>query len=278
MSEDQPPSQLPSPRDLTRRAAGRAARALRQGATAVGRRIKDRAVDHLRDPSAVEHLQGHLVTLTNWSLNRAFRYDPNARLLFEFVDWHDQRHGRDTTASILLASPLVEDAQFLRSLFQMADWLDPRVAAHRAGVGPGELDRFKETTGNYLLRLLTDLAALHHPDSPDEAMTVDDHLDYLEEAHIPDRFKTLGPMTQGRFLRDPPTSSSPIGRLLQSLTTSPASQSLIPRNPVLHDKTLQFLVFSTALVIQSYLVRHIIETLPDLADELADGLQSTDIE
>ncbi len=261
MSQDSDQSPVPLP--TTTRTVRRLKSLLSTSADALAHRLRHKAVEHLRDPEHLANLQRHLVPLANWSMTRIFERDPNARLLFDFVDWHDQRHGRQTTASILLSSSLVNHGRFLTALLEMSTWLDPRTATDAGAFDPDEVQHFKDTAAEHLLELLTDLAAHHHPDSPADTMSVDDHLDYLEEADIPDRFKTLGPMTQGRFLRQAPNRSSAPVKLLKRLLNPANSGDLIPHNPALHDRTLQFLVLSTAFVIQSYLLRHLIEVLPE---------------
>ncbi len=261
-----------SVRQLARRGKKELRRILRIGIQELNDQLLEQALDLLSSPEHVEALQHSLANIAGWTLRRGFKSDPNAELLFEFVDWLEQRHPRQTITAIILRSPMLRDTAFLDALAHLSQSINPFDASTTTSKWSVEnLARFKVRAGNRLLDLLVELAALEcdapPPDGPPK-----DKIDYFEQSPIPVRFLRLAGMTRGHQLLTP-QSPSRRRRLLKSITDRlrpwRSSDSAIAKFvPGLGDETLHFLVFSTTFFLQSYLLRNLIEALPDIAADL----------
>lgn len=268
-------------RSLARRGRRRLSGLVRSRARRMGDRLADKLLELLSSPQQVERLQTALVNVANWSLDRGFRSDPNAELLFEFVDWLEQRHDRRTITTILLRSSVVTDPEFLDALAHLTQALGPFSTTEGApGWDEQQLNRFKQRAGDRLLDLLVHLAALE-ADRPPAAGSAERRLDYFDSAPIPVRFRRLGPMTRGQQLleRDPVASHSKwTRRLARHLPGVDADDTRLQKYvPGVGDDELYFLVFSTAFFFQSYLLRNLIEALPDMAEEIRRQLESDEM-
>lgn len=278
--DNQPPAAstaIARVRHLARRGGRRLRGALRERVDEVTDRLRQRVVRLLGSPQQVRSLQKVLANMANWTLRRGFRADPNAELLFEFVDWLDDRHDRRRITSILLHSPLLRDPALIDALAHLSDIVTPwETPASDSHWDVSRLERFKRRTGDRLLSVLVELAALEHDTDP-PAGNVDERIAYFEQAPIPERFGRLAAMTQGRLLmtrRLPSRRLQTAKGLVDRLRPHRAERSaMVPFLPGTGDERLQFLVLSTTFFIQSYLLRNLIEALPEIAAELHEKLE-----
>lgn len=229
----------------------------------------------LTDPDAISAVQHNLARLANISIRLGFLVDPNTELLFRFVDWIDEHHGRPTVMQALLQSPLLQDPTFLDALAHISQTLLPWQDDEEPLLRQPQIDAFKEQASLKLLLLLAQLAALEYK-KPVPTHDTDALVDYFQSSPIPEEFKPLAEMARGRELKRPEEPSllrwtkGLSGRL--GITTSAdeeQTRGLRRFIPGLGDETLEFLVLSTTFVIQTYLLRHLLESLPELAQELA---------
>lgn len=262
-------------RSLARRGRRRIKGAVRRQIEQLGQRVTEELTQLLSSPRQVERIQSVLVNLANWSMQKGFRSDPNAELLFEFVDWLEDRHPRQKVTAILMRSPVLLDPEFLEALAHLARAANPWVddPADEPRWDQQRLRTFKKRAGNRLLGLLVELAALEHEQPPPSSEGAEQKIEYFESAPIPVRFQRLGAMTQGDKLMQRRSSPSP-PKLIQKLTrrlpgANRRDNELRRWIPGLGDDTLYFLVFSTGFFFQSYLLRNMIEAFPQLADELS---------
>lgn len=269
-------------RHLARRSKHRLAHVVESGVADLGEAFRDQLLDLLSSPEQVERLQQALVTISGWAMVRGFRADPNAELLFDFVDWIEERHGRHQVALRLVQSPLLQDPAFVEALAHLTRSMTP---FGETGFGDTDddhqwsakrLDAFKAKTGRRLLDLLVEFAALEASAPPPAGMTA--RIEYFEEAPIPLRFTRLAAMTQGdKLLRRPAQKRSALARrVLAKMPSGISDNSLAPFVPGVGDQTLHFLVFSTSFFLQTYLLRNLIEALPELAQDLDNSLRDDD--
>lgn len=272
---DETPGALGRLRHLARRSRHRLGDAVRRRIDAFGDSLRDEFIDFLSSPRRVEKLQRLLANIAGWTLQRGFRNDPNARLLFEFVDWLEERHGRQTVSVIIIRSPLLRDPEFLDALAYLSAELTPWSPEVGGKWDQRRIERFKRRAGQRLTDLLVELASLEAEQPPPENAP-ERKLEYFRQAPIPDRFHRLAAMTRGDQLaeRRRPLPSDWAAKLADSFGSSkPGETDLAPWIPGRGDKTLHFLVFSTTLFVQSYLVRNLIESLPAMADRLQRRLR-----
>lgn len=291
---DRDDDNLPAPIRLPRRAVGRLRRIARGGGRRLADALRSRAddveellraqlLDFLSTPENVETLQRSLATIGGWAIDRGFHADPNAELLFHFTDWLEERHDRATIAAIVFRSELVRDPTFVEAIAHLATALGP---AARHTDGPGwdldRIERFKERAGDRLLDFLVQLAALE-ADTPPPQRSADARIDYFESAPIPQRFQRLARMTRGDDLieKTPPSRRHKLlARITDRLrpdTDDDHSTALARFIPGTGDETLHFLVFSTTFFLQSYLLRGLIDALPELADDLTEQARADEM-
>lgn len=270
-ADDSDSGALSRVRSLARRGRRGLARLARRQLQEAGDRLYDELREFLSSPRRVQRLQRVLARVASWSMQRGFETDPNAGLLFEFVDWLEHRHGRPAIAAILFRSPLVGDPEFLEALGHLSRVYGPWRPTDDDRWDHQDVERFKRRAGDRLLDLLVRLAALESDESPPEG-PVERKIEFFEQAELPARFTRLAAMTRGRDLLDPATPTERFEwarRLIDRLPGSAGnSGALRPFVPGTGDDTLHFLVFSTSFFYQSYLVRHLIEGLPQLAERL----------
>lgn len=254
-------------------------RFLRQGSSHLTRRIQGRAgalrerltnglIDLALNRDQIESIQEALVMISSWTMNRGFESDPNAELLFRFTDWLEKRHGRATVTSILLNTSLLRDATLIHALSEATRYLHP------FGAEPPDdrwdrhmLESFKDRAGDRLLDLLISLASLEIENPPHDGSRLE-KIAYFQADSIPIEFHRLAAMTTGEGLLQHSKPEGMLLRLLNRVRPIGESSALIPHIPGFNDAHLSFLVLSTTLFLQSYLVRNLIEALPELAAEL----------
>ncbi len=265
------PSPLGKAQDLARRGGRRLTGLIRRTADLAGDELRHRLIQLLETPEHVETLQAALATVANWALSQGFRADPNAHLLFDFVTWLEERHGRARITTLLVTSDLLRDPAFLEGLSQVSRTLSPLPLPAHQPWSPDEMRAFKERGGRRMMALLVQLAALES-DEPPPAAGQADRIAYFESAPIPRRFRRLARMTHGERLLERRVSRRrrALRRLKARVPEAPTD--LVPYQPGRADETLHFLVFSTTFFLQSYLLRGLVESLPTIADELATTL------
>ncbi|MFU8804302.1 MAG: hypothetical protein ACNA8W_10870 [Bradymonadaceae bacterium] len=274
---------------LGKNAPGQVARVGRRTASRLREAIEARLEDvldagmarlsrELADPENVRRLQEKLAMVAQWSIQMGFRFDPAAKDLFDFVVWIEERHGREVVQTIVMDENLLSDDRLLQFLMSYATLLSP------SGFGTepdssytlDQVESLKAEAGRRLLRLLSKLAAL---ESEEDASLgeVEQMVVFFEDAPIPERFKGLAGQAIGRFEDDvdPPERSEPksgIRRRLERLTTmtrelkEDSQTSLARYVPGLGDRTLKFVVFSYTFFLQTFLLRALIENLPELME------------
>lgn len=294
--DDQDTSNSPTPRpDDRRRSLGPvrslARRGRRRVSNAVRARLDDAAeilrrqmLDWMSSPDQVKALQQGLVRLTGWTLSKGFQADPNAELLFHFVDWLEKRHGRPQVMAILMRSEMLRDPTFIDALLYLSRSLSPWTTEVEEPWDQHRVERFKERAAHKLLDLLVALVALESDRSPPRSpissqADVAERVEYFEAAPLPARFTRLAAMTQGDLLLRRDTTSRSrkwAQKALKRVGPAPKDSALAKFIPGLGDETLHFLVFSTTFFLQSYLLRNLVEALPELADEFTQAIRDDD--
>ncbi|RAL23544.1 hypothetical protein DL240_05125 [Lujinxingia litoralis] len=256
----------------------------KRGVLKVGRRVQQagqqlarRVAHELIQPEQIVALQSVLASVAQWGMERGFKLDPNAGLFFEFLDWLDQEQGRDQVMQRLMISPMFQDPAFLEALSQAAAALSPFMPTETRGVwGSAELEHFKQRGGDKLLDLLVTLVALHQDTPPPTEASAPRRQSFVEDSTIPERFKVLAQMALGDALEPPgeAAATKAIGtlRALRGRLAGPTEpQAPLTRFvPGVGDPHLHFLVYSTTFVMQSYLLRHLVESLPEMAARLRE--------
>ncbi len=228
----------------------------------------------LTKPENARKLQQSLASVAQFAMSSGFRADPRARLLFDFVDDLEQRHGRPRVLQVVVEHAVVYEN----------DMLDMLIAAIQGGDGldaPHDVSHMKEHAGDDLLALLCSLAALERDDEPPSTRQA--RLEYFDHAPIDARFKPLARMAVGEasaFEADEPAEDAVkagpgrLRRALRKLTTQP-TRSLTRHVPSLADPATRFVTTSYLFFVQSYLVRAMIEELPDVLEALGELERST---
>ena len=274
------PTAIARVRQIAHRGRRKVAHSLRSRLESVGEKVSAQLVDLMASPRQVEALQKSLVRITGWTLRRGFQADPNAELLFEFIEWLEKRHSREKITTILLHSQWLRDPAFVDALVHLSRLLSPFETDIEEQWSESRLEAFKTRAGRRLLELLVDLAALEQDVAPSPSSTVTEQIAFFRSPPIPDHFHRLADMTQGRHLLTRTRTSErrklakKVARRLGVLR--PNDSNLIPFIPGIGDETLHFLVFSTTFFLQSYLVRNLVEALPELADEFSENLKEQD--
>lgn len=273
-----PRSMLATIKGAARSGSYRLARLLSPSLESARHRIQQSLGDFLTDPATVGAVQQNLARFANLSFRFGFRVDPNAELLFRFADWSEERHGRARVMQILLQSPLIQDPTFVDAMVYLSQIIVPWVDDEAPAFTQSQLDDFKAGASQKLLFLLTELAALEQDERP-PSQDIDALVDYFENAPLPAEFKGLARMAlgQGLLKREDPAPvrwTKGLSKRLGLLSSQEDQErGLRPFIPGLGDETLEFLVLSTTFFIQTYLLRHLVESLPELAQEIADRTQ-----
>ncbi|TXD37595.1 hypothetical protein FRC98_07855 [Lujinxingia vulgaris] len=272
-------TRIPAPRAV--RTLGRVGKigARKMGARVqkAGQKIAKRLAHEMIQPEQITAIQGALARFAQWGMERGFALDPNAALFFEYLDWLDAREGREAVMTRLMLSPMFQDPAFLEAITRAAALLSPFAPPQASETwGMDEVERLKDRAGQRLLELLVSLTELTTDEPAPASGTVAARQDYIAHAEIPERFRTLAKMALGEQLDAAKPSathraSSTLRDLSQRLDRSGERQRSLTRFvPGLGDAHLHFLVFSTTFVMQSYLLRHLVESLPEMAARLRE--------
>lgn len=268
------PSTLGLRRFLRRRRDG-LQEALLASVSTLERHVQTQIQELLSSREHLESLQDGLVKISSWTMTRSFEADRNAELLFRFADWIEKRQGRPKVMAMILATPLLRDPAFLEAITQSARHLQAFLLPdeERSQLWDADtLSAFKDRAGDRFLDLLVNLASLEATPPP-PAASRQARLAYFKAAPIPEEFKVLAEMTQGIGLVQDSKSAGVINRVKRRLgLEDQSSQALTAYIPGANDPHLRFLVFSTTLFLQTYLLRNLVEALPTLAEELGQSL------
>ncbi len=256
-------------------------------------------VEQLTNPKNAVFLQDQLVKVAQLGFTFGFKIDPNAEKLYNFVQWIEERHGREPVMALVLSQNLLADGRMVQLLTSYATFLSSPAAL--SGKAPDwkmdEIEQFKEQAGNTLLTMLCELAALEH-DQPLTDGTTAQKIAFFESAPIPEEFHILAAMAAGKRpdaiimpgqkpkLDSANTDrSSRFNRLTQSildrtqkiLGENPSTDNAADNKPTglarfipgLNDPTFHFIVFSSTFFLETFMLRNLIENLPEILGGLA---------
>lgn len=257
----------------------------------------DTLLEQLTNPKNAMFLQEQLARVAQLGFTVGFRLDPNAAKLYNFVQWMEDRHGRERVMTLVFSQNLLADGRMLELLASYAAILSSPAAFR--GESPewknDEIEHFKEQAGDTLLNLLCELAALEY-EQPFTSQSTADKVLYFESAPIPEEFQDLAAMATGTRpdaivmpgqSSDDSTSSrtqrpSRLRKLAKSVVEN--TQKALGNHteeiehkktglarfiPGLHDPTFHFLVFSYTFFLETFMLRNLIENLPEILENLA---------
>lgn len=260
---------------------------------ATGHRVKESAQAHLlpriedasrwlMDPEHLEQAQHGLAQLASWGMRMGFEHDPRAGLLFEFVDWIEQEHGRAAVVMCLTQHNPVGDGTLLdliQTRYMTWPKLDEKI-----------YQRKLEATSRTFLSLLNALAQVEDRQPQPTLRTTEALIErFISSPSIPERFYPLAHMAAGdlRVLHEygqqaeaakPSLAKRALSNLSnlrakkdanQASAPSPATSSrteLTTHRPFQADPHFQFVVNSYTFFMHTYMTRAIIEQLPNLVD------------
>lgn len=234
-------------------------------APAVEKRIRD-LVLKLAEPENAERLQETLASIAQFGMDRGFDQDPDARLLFEFVDWLEQRHSRAVVMEVVVKHGALMEHTLIQHLQEMLE-------RRRAGLPPQQDDGWRELRDEGQARLLELLTLLVTLETEEPApATQQAQVDYIEDADIPDRFKELAHKTVGA---EGAFDARPRERERDEQQSTPRKSALQRFAPSMDDPHTRFLTTSHLFFVQSYLVRAMVESLPSMLSEIAEFEKAT---
>lgn len=215
------------------------------------------AVLELAKPQNARALQRTLGGLASWAAKTGFQLDPDARLLFEFIDETEARHSRESVLNIVLRHAVIHEPELLQSLLKELGHsvIEPAAAE----------DSSHGTLGEGLLELLCELAALGSTRGVPSSR--DAQLDYFQAAAIDPRFKPLGPMAAGLAGAFQNTKSTKNSREPRSAAKTSLPARFIPS---LDDPAARFRTTGQLLALHTYLLRAMLEALPDTLQMIAE--------
>ncbi|QDG54679.1 hypothetical protein FIV42_29230 [Persicimonas caeni] len=235
-----------------------------------------KALLKLAEPENAQKLQETLATFAGFAMRSGFESDPKARLLFDFVDGLEQDHSREAVMKIVVEHAVVYEQDLLTTL--LATVQSGESAAGR--VDP--LGQFRERASSKLLALLCALASLEGDEPPPQGQ--DAQVAYFESAPIDERYKPLARMAIGdeqalaeaadskedaAAKRPRANSKGVVKRTLERLRRDETT-ALARFIPSLSDPATQFLTTTYLFFVQSYVVRAMIEGLPDVLGAVRD--------
>lgn len=273
---------------LLRRAGSIGLTALSSAKTRLQQQAQEHLLPRLEDasrwllePEHIEQAQQQLAKLASWGMKLGFEHDPKAALLFDFVNWIEQEHGRQAVIFCLAQHNPVVDGTLL-DLVQTRFMTWPKLDEQT-------YQRKLSAVSCTFLGLLGALAQLEDRQAAPLRRSQEVLLARFVTSGIPERFYPLGHMAAGdkevlaRFERpaQPEQATSgalhkrAIGRLKAKLTgqTTPTTQpsgtantrtDLTDQRPMGSDPHFQFLVNSYAFFMHTYMTRALIEQLPQV--------------
>jgi hypothetical protein len=226
-----------------------------------------KALLKLAEPENAQKLQQTLAGFAQFAMKSGFRSDPNAALLFDFVDQLEKRHSRQQVLEVVVQHAMVYEQDLLAMLTEAIQ--SGRDISSLGGAS--RFDAFRDRASTRLLTLLCSLASLDaerpppnsHHDRPGDNLADDEKVAYFEQAPIDARFKPLARMAAGQ--RDAFDHARGSKKGARSKTTA-----LARFMPSLNDPATRFLTTSYLFFMQSYLVRAMIEELPEMLAMVRD--------
>jgi hypothetical protein len=250
----------------------------------------------LAEPENAQKLQETLAGVAQFAMKSGFRSDPQAGLLFDFVDQLETRHSRPEVLEIVVEHAMVYEQDLVATLIEaiksgqgVAGLAGRKQGAGRKS-GTDRFEAFRDRASTRLLTLLCSLASLDSDDPAPDSRAA--KVAYFEQAPIDARFKPLARMAtgereafevaqnseEGSHTHDPdPDSPSLVRRAINRLAgeangeaNGNATTALARFVPSLRDPGTRFLTTSYLFFMQSYLVRAMIEELPAMLAAVRD--------
>ena len=245
----------------------------------------------LAEPENLDRLQKTMSGAARLVYGLGFSIDADARLLFQFLDWVEQEHGRRPVVEALGRHNPLLDEQFLDLLRFAGGTVSPD--DRRRHSAREHIENYRHSAQLEVLRFLASLAALESADQPPVGETPEPFVDFIEQSDIPDRFKRLAHLAHRPEREEPPTpkaspdapgsesgesaavgeadsasSSGALGRLRErfdALVQRDAEASaLADAVAPLFDDHLRFLSISFLFAAQGFMTRSAIEELPEI--------------
>lgn len=182
-----------------------------------------KAAELLRDRTTVEAIQRALAGIGQIAATATFRVDPEARLMFEFANWAEDRHGRLTVVAATM---------------QLAQRLVDALAKH----GPSNVEGAVADLQDELRGWVRILVA----GSPTDDLDLDD---------LPERFR---PILDGQ-------------RHHLDQRTSTLSALILPAG--VNDVAVAYMLVTVPRFLQTYLMRALVDALPDLVSQTDEWRQ-----
>jgi hypothetical protein len=235
-------------------------------APAIEKRIRDMVLK-LAEPENAERLQDTLASIAQFGMSRGFEQDPDARLLFEFVDWLEHRHSRALVMEVVVKHGALMEHTLINHLQTMLE-------RRRAGLPPEGGDGWQDLQDEGQQRLLELLTLLVTLETEEPApRTQPEQVAYIEAADIPERFKALAHKTVGA---DGAFDDAADRRDATPAKQKPGKKTALQRfAPSMDDPHTRFLTASHLFFVQSYLVRAMVESLPGMLSEIAEFEKAT---
>jgi hypothetical protein len=243
---------------------------------AIGEQIRRQITERMEElsrrmaePENVEALQASLRRFANLSYTLGFAFDPQARQLFEYLDWAEGRWGRQRVLVALQEhNPLTTD-EFIEFFDQVLQ--NPAVEPE------ADVVEAFETVGRR--ELLSLLVLLGYPegeadvwDQTEGPPPLDRLVEAFEMSDAPLRFQELGRRARGKSNRAAAESNGAtehtsaddhLGSTMRQLVHR--SSSAIGRTVSrMLDADVRFVTVSFVMAVQAYFTRLAIDTLPEV--------------
>lgn len=308
MSDDEKPISLRDgahePPSRTARVLGRAQRA---GAIIAGEALDrigkqagevllprlEAALDWMTSPENIEQVQAIMARTAQSAIDMGFRVDHHAALLFEFVDWMEQEHGREPVAARVWQYNSLVDGTLLALLEARVGM----VGQQDRGRG---YERQIEAVRLDFLELLCALASLEDERPMPRVRRPETLRAYFEDCILPEQFYVLAGLgigdpaafeemeqrlaaQQAREREERSAAGKLVERLKRAATTArqdldsatseddggkkpgkrARARALVKLGPFDRDPSFRFLVNSYLFFLQTYTTRVLIERFPE---------------
>jgi hypothetical protein len=234
----------------------------------------------LSEPQNARRLQSALAGLAQMAIKSGFRQDPQARLLFELADELEERHSRETVLRTVLEHAIAYEHELLAIVVDAV-----RAPDAAEGFDAADYASTRKRAGDKVLALLCALASLERDVPPPQlgAHPTQVYVDYFESAPLDSRFKPLARMAAGhsdafeqpKAAQDEPSNEAGlvrrlIGRVSGGQSAEAKSSALSRLVPSLADPATRFVTVSYLFFVQSYLVRALVEDLPQMLEAVRE--------
>ncbi len=234
----------------------------------------------LAEPENAQKLQEALAGVAGFAMRSGFQSDHKARLLFDFVDELEKRHSREEVMQIVVQHAIVYEQDLLVTLLDSV-----QRGSTLNSMSAERFEAFRERASTKLLALLCSLVSLESDERAPSARAA--QIAFFEEATPEERFRPLARMAAGEpdafeSLEDKPERDAKkrAGWLRRALdrVSSEETTALAKLMPSLADPATRFLTTSYLFFMQSYLVRAMIEELPEILAMVRDLERDMDAE